>query len=334
MILRGPFAGQASEPVHAPPRSARAAVWRAVCAQIAAVVIFATHYSVAKAFVDRVDGLAFASVRGVFGAAALLAAHWASKRFGGTPSARRLLGQTDLFTWASLRILVVYALFGYAVSQSLFMYGLEQGSAPLAAVSMSALPLVTACAAHFFFAGNPLSVPQRLALWGVAAAVMAFVAVPLFEAGGNPLSLGALALFCNTVIFGVTLAGCQPLVQKWPPQLVSASLLGVGGLMLLPLTYPLWGEVLLVATESRRFLLLFVFEVFVVSAVAWFLNLYAIRALGVVRCTYLNYVQLPVSALVSWWATGAPPGLLLTGVAALIVCAGWLILRERPHPSS
>ena len=191
-------------------------------ALIAVAVLFSLNYIVSKLAMHAIAPLAFAWLR-VAGAA--VAMQILFRQRGAAP-----LERSD-----RVRI-VVYAILGVVLNQSLFLGGLSLTSAHVAAILMTTIPPFALAAA--IAVGRERATIVRIG--GIALALagaLLLVGSEGFE-GATRSFIGDLLLTANAFCYALYLVLAKPMMARISARRFIAAIFGVGALLMIPICAP------------------------------------------------------------------------------------------------
>lgn len=283
----------------------------AVVAALVATCIFSAHYVVAKIVLESLTAPELASTRGAVGGLVLALVY------------RKKLQEHLTLKW--LPVLAGIGGLGFCANQLLLFQGLARTTPANAAFLSSMIPIVSTVLA--MATGVEAWSPKRLA--GVALGVGA-VGWYLFRLGSLELEghlAGNLLVLGNVLCFSLALLLIRKFCSSLPPEVVTSTMLILGGAGLW-----LYGgnteRVAAFALSSPNSLALLVFEAVVTTAIAYSLNVFSLQRLNVASTTVFNYLQIPLTAGISWAVFGAAPPWELGVAFGGILVACMLVLSE------
>ncbi len=254
----------------------------------------------------------------------------------------RVSGAVVLFWTASVFInekvnkkdfirLLLLALFGVAINQSLFLKGLHLTSPIDAAIMMITSPILVLVIASFV-------IRERITLLRFAGIVIgfagaAFLVLQNFHSGSTSSSfIGDLYVFINAISWGMYLVLVKPLMQKYHTVTILKWTFLFGLPMILPFGLYHLGEVdwsTLSGTVIRDILFVVVFTTFV----AYLLNTYALRELSPSVVSAYIYLQPLLTALISIYYFNMDTLSWQKAVSAVMIFAGVYLVSIPPRPA-
>jgi drug/metabolite transporter (DMT)-like permease len=215
------------------------------------------------------------------------------------------------------------ALLGVALNQGLFLTGLHLSTPMSAGLVMCLIPVFTY--AFALVARQERLRPARVA--GLAIALVG-VAPLVFPEGLGALAghgLGNALLVCNAATYSLYVVLGKPLVQRYPPLVVTAWAY-LGSLVALPVFA--WDAVLVPAPGATAAWLGLAYVVIFPTILGYLANLFALARVPATTTAVYVYVQPLVAGLAAWWVFSERPGLrMLLAAAALLVGVGLVVRR-------
>jgi drug/metabolite transporter (DMT)-like permease len=193
--------------------------------------------------------------------------------------------------------LFLCAIFGVALNQLLFFKGLELTAPINAALMMTTNPILVLVVAA-------LLTGERITTLKIAGIISGLAGASLLLLWGKEFSfqqasvLGDLCVLINSLSFGVFLIIVKPLMQKYHTLTVMRWVFLFGSFMVLPFGY---GEVLEISWDSfTPGIWIGTFYVVIgVTAVAYQLNVYALKHLSPASVSIYIYLQPLFAALIA-----------------------------------
>ena len=266
---------------------------------VAVTVIFSGHYLAAKIVLVEVPALSLAAARGVVGGLLLMVVFWS--RVAAAISAKKVV------------ILAGVAALGFCLNQLFLLAGLNRSTPADAALVSSTIPITASLLA--VVAGIDRPDPRRLAGIGLGLVVIGWYLMHLFSVDLVAHAQGNLLVFANVLFFSLALLIVKKYLNETPAEVVATGMLLLGGSGMLVAGGSLTPVITFAMRGSTSFALI-LFETVITTAVAYTLNLWALRRLSIATTTVFNYLQPPTTALLTWTFLGNVPS------AALIVAFG------------
>ena len=268
-------------------------------------IIFGVHYFASKLVLEMMPPRAWAAIR-ILGGAGLLALYnlLFLRRL---PNSRGDVGR-----------LALYAVLGVVLNQVLFVEGLSRTSPSHSAIINSVIPVATL--AFAILLGRERRTARRLAAIVVAcASVLLLLRIENFRfeetwVRGDLLTLG------NACSFSVFLVLSRNLLRRTHPLAATSWLLGFGAVGITALGASPLAEVSFAALPGRFWWLAAYIIVFA-TALAYFLNYYALQHVESSMVALFIYLQAPIATMLSFLHQGETPTLRFL-VAAAGIFAG------------
>lgn len=215
------------------------------------------------------------------------------------------------------------ALLGVALNQGLFLTGLSRSSPMSAGLVMCLIPVFT-----YAFALVARQERMRLSRVSGLGIALAGVAPLVFPEGlgvlaghglGNALLVGNAAAYSLYVVLG------KPLVQRYPPLVVTAWAY-LGSLVVLPAFA--WDAVLLPEPGATAAWVGVVYVVVFPTILGYLANLFALARVSATTTAVYVYVQPLVAGLAAWWVFSERPDLRMGLAAAALLVGVGLVARR------
>ena len=277
-------------------------------ALLSVAVLFSLNYIISKLGMNEFAPLSFAWLR-CAGAAVLL---W-------------LLARGQSLPREDARRLIVFAILGVVINQTLFLSGLALTSVQVAAVLVTSTPVFTLAGAILI--GQERATAARLG--GIALAC----AGALLVVGGEGLHgttrslLGTVLILVNCVSFAAYLVVSKPYMSGASARAVVARMFVVGTLIMLPIAAPsLWSESWSAVSTGGWLALIAV--ILGPTVAAYLLQAWALRHADSSLVAAQTYIQ-PVLASLLGWLVFSEAIRAIVAVAAVMIFAGvWLAGRK------
>lgn len=254
-------------------------------------IFFGVHYFVAKIVLTMMPARAWASLR-IVGAATLLVLY------------NLLFLRRGPATRADLGRLALFALLGVVINQVLFAEGLSRTTPAHSAIINSTIPVLTLGFAILL--GREKTTSRRIASIVVAfASVLLLLQVESFQVREEWV-LGDLLTLANATSFSLFLVLSREFLRRTHPLAATSWLLGLGALGIVAVGAPQLQEVSFPALPGR-FWLLSAYVIVFPTALAYFLNYYALRHVESSMVALFIYLQAPIAALLSYAYFGERP---------------------------
>jgi drug/metabolite transporter (DMT)-like permease len=283
--------------------------------------IFGVHYLVAKLLLEMLPPRAWAAVR-ILGGSALLLLY-------------NLLFLRQLpASLADAGRLALYALFGVVLNQILFVEGLSRTTPSHSALINSLIPVATLGFAILL--GQERATPRRLlALLAAFASVLFLLRVERFRIDDR-LVVGDLLTLGNAGSFSLFLVLSRGYLRRAQPLAATSWLLAFGAAGILALGAGPLARVDFGALPAA-FWWLAGYAIAGATALAYFLNFYALRHVESSLVALFIYLQVPIAAALSALFLGEPPTprLLVAGAGVFLglFLAAWDRVPRRPDAS-
>lgn len=276
--------------------------------------LFSINYIISKVAMQSFAPLSFAFLRSA-GAAIVLNIIIAAGRNG---PADRL---SSIDSWR----IVVFAVLGVALNQTMFLAGLSLTSAHVAAILITTIPIFTLLVAI----ASGLERPTAMKIAGIVLAL----AGALLVIGGEGIAglidglTGSLLITGNCIAYAIYLVLSKPVVTRLSPLLVISRMFAIGSALIFPLAIPAlrrehWGEI----PGSAWLSLLAVIAGPTVAA--YLINAWALRYAESSIVAAYSYVQPVLTAILAWvFLHEHIRGVV--AIAALLIFAGvWMAARR------
>lgn len=281
---------------------------KTLAALFSVAVLFSLNYIISKLGMNEFAPLSFAWLR-CAGAAVLL---W-------------LLARGQSLPREDARRLIVFAILGVVINQTLFLSGLALTSVQVAAVLVTSTPVFTLAGAILI--GQERATAARLG--GIALAC----AGALLVVGGEGLHgttrslLGTVLILVNCVSFAAYLVVSKPYMSGATARAVVARMFVVGTLIMLPIAAPsLWSESWSAVSTGGWLALMAV--ILGPTVAAYLLQAWALRHADSSLVAAQTYIQ-PVLASLLGWLVFSEAIRAIVAVAAVMIFAGvWLAGRK------
>jgi len=254
-------------------------------------IFFGVHYFVAKIVLAMMPARAWASLR-ILGAAALLGLY--NLLF----LRRWPAGRGD---WARL---LLFALLGVVINQVLFAEGLSRTTPAHSAIINSTIPVATLGFALLL--GREKRTARRVASIAMAfASVLVLLRVESFQVREEWV-LGDLLTLANATSFSLFLVLSRDFLRRTHPLAATSWLLALGAVGILAIGGSQLRQVSFGALPGR-FWLLSAYVIVFPTALAYFLNYYALRHVESSMVALFIYLQAPIATLLSYVYFGERP---------------------------
>ena len=255
-----------------------AITFKAYAACLGFTTIFCIHYIVAKEVLQSISPVALGASRGIAGG--LLICGSVPHLFRGIP-------------WRTLLVAIPVGVLGFCINQLLFLHGLNLSHASTAAVLSNLIPLASTLLAIAF--GIEVYSHRRLA--GLLIGFIAVGAFILWDVLDNiRVAWGNLLIVLSVFSLASALVLAKRYLRDLPSPVLSGLMLLTGGVILLAMEPSGLSEAWEYTWESDRTSRLMLFEVVVSTALAYSLNLYAMKHLLVSRTMVFAYLQPIITA--------------------------------------
>ncbi len=254
-------------------------------------LLFGIHYFVAKLALEMMPPRAWATLR-ILGGAALLILY--NLFFLHQPSPRL----------ADVGRLAFFALLGVTCNQVLFVEGLARTTPAHSALINSIIPVATLGVAILL--GKERRTPRRVASICVAfASVLVLLRVENFRFQDSWV-LGDLLTLANACSFSLFLVLSRDTLRRMNPLAATAWLLGLGALGIVTVGAGPLAQVNF-ETLPARFWWFAAYTVVGATALAYFLNSYALRHVDSSMVALFIYLQVPLATALSYFYLGERP---------------------------
>lgn len=271
-----------------------------------AQVIYALNYSIAKDLMpDHIKPLGLVMLR-IIGACILF---WTVAAF----TKKESLAKGDL------QKMMLLAIFGVAVNQAFFIYGLSLTKPINSAIIMISNPIAVMLFTIFVFKEKITA----LKLTGLAFGVIGALTLLLFKGSfalGSETIAGDLMTLVNSLSWAVFVVMAKPYMIKYHTVTVMKWIFLFGGIYMLPFGLP---DLLEVQWQSltKDVILAMVFVVVATTFLAYLLNTYALKALSSSVVSMYIYFQ-PFLATIIAVMLGKDEITLIKVVSAVLIISG------------
>lgn len=256
---------------------------RALLASLMVSAIFSGHYLAAKVVLESIPAPSLAAARGLVGGIVLAVMF------------RKKLVQQ--FNSRRLFVLASVAALGFCGNQLLLFEGLARTTPTDAALISSVIPIVATLLA--MAVGIDRVNPWRICGTGLGMSIVLWYLLRQQSVDLGQHAFGNALIFANVVCFCTALLLIKRFLHDLPSAAIATSMLTLGGAGLWLCGGDL-GPVLEYSMSSSNAAALIIFETFVTTAVAYTLNLWALKQLSVATSTVFNYLQPPFTAVLAW----------------------------------
>ena len=193
--------------------------------------------------------------------------------------------------------LVLCAFFGVALNQLLFFKGLELTAPINAALMMTTNPILVLVAAAIIMG-------ERITSLKIAGIITGLTGASLLLLWGKEFSFqqssvaGDLCVLVNSLSFGVFLIIVRPFMQKYHTLTVMKWVFLYGSIMVLPFGYYEFGEIKWDTFTTATWLGV-LYVVIGVTAIAYLLNVYALKKLSSTSVSIYIYLQPLFASLIA-----------------------------------
>jgi len=231
---------------------------------------------------------------------------------------------------ADLPRFVLCALVGHVLHISAVMYGMNLSTAFSSSLVLTCQPLFTLAILAW------LGV-ERLRRQQVAGTLVAFAGIALFlgdkfARGLSHAGLGDLTLLIAGAAFSAYTVLSRPLADRYGPLIVLSYTLLFSMPVMLPATWPFFGDLKAASLGPAVWAALF-WALVVCSFLGWLLWTWVNSVRGVARCAPFMYLMPPVAGVVAWLTLGEQfTWLKLAGAAVTMAGVAWAQFGGGPPP--
>lgn len=282
-----------------------------------AQVIYALNYSIAKDLMpDHIKPLGLVMMR-ILGACLLF---W---------TVSFLLPKEKLEKGDLVKMMVL-AVFGVAVNQGLFIYGLSLTKPINSAIIMISNPIAVMLFMIFFLNEKLTAVKITGLAFGVIGALTLLLFRGSFVLGSETIA-GDLMTLCNSLSWAVFVVMAKPYMQKYQTVTVMKWIFLFGCLYMLP-----FGVSDLISVNwkmlSSQVILAMIFVVVATTFLAYLLNTYALKFLSSSVVSMYIYFQ-PFLATIIAVLFGKDELTLIKTVSAILIISGVYLASRKPATS-
>jgi len=231
---------------------------------------------------------------------------------------------------ADLPRFVLCALVGHVLHISAVMYGMNLSTAFSSSLVLTCQPLFTLAILAW------LGV-ERLRRQQVAGTLVAFAGIALFlgdkfARGLSHAGLGDLTLLIAGAAFAAYTVLSRPLADRYGPLIVLSYTLLFSMPVMLPITWPFFGDLKAASLGPAVWAALF-WALVVCSFLGWLLWTWVNSVRGVARSAPFMYLMPPVAGVVAWLTLGEQfTSLKLAGAAVTMAGVAWAQFGGGPPP--
>jgi len=231
---------------------------------------------------------------------------------------------------ADLPRFVLCALVGHVLHISAVMYGMNLSTAFSSSLVLTCQPLFTLAILAW------LGV-ERLRRQQVAGTLVAFAGIALFlgdkfARGLSHAGLGDLTLLIAGAAFSAYTVLSRPLADRYGPLIVLSYTLLFSMPVMLPITWPFFGDLKAASLGPAVWAALF-WALVVCSFLGWLLWTWVNSVRGVARSAPFMYLMPPVAGVVAWLTLGEQfTSLKLAGAAVTMAGVAWAQFGGGPPP--
>lgn len=270
------------------PQSQQPTLLLAHAAMLSVAIIYGVNYYVIKGVLEVVSPFALLGFRIGSGVLFFGVLAWGKWKF-------------DRSDWWRL---AACGLFGVAMNQLFFIWGMSKTSPVNGGVIMTLTPVLILIIAW-------LLKEERMTGRRILGMAIAFGGAVLLSTNGKNISLGGegvlgdVMVFINACSYAVYLVLVRPLVAKYPPMPLFSVLFAIGSIIVVPFAAPAvasvsWGAI------SGSILWGVVYIIIFVTILAYTLNAWALRRVPSSQVGVYIYLQPMLVALLSPWLLSTP----------------------------
>lgn len=277
---------------------------------------FCVHFFVAKEVMKAVPPLVLGGVRGVLGGLLLFIIFFPSIK--------------NSVKFSHVKILLSIAFFGYFINQILFLNGLKLSSPLNTSVIMNLIPVTAALIAILFRV-------ETFAWRKIFGAFLGFsmIVLLILSNGKSHFSgakLGDVLIFASVITLCISTVLTRSLVKTgFPSQIVSASMLLIGGLALCALVSDQLMLLVDYAIASDMHLAQIVFEIVISTALTYFLSFKALKYLAPSQSMIFIYLQPLITAGIDFLIFTKSPPMILIPVLIGVIISSYLVFSSDSH---
>lgn len=250
---------------------------------LSVAIFYALNYYIMKGVLESVAPFALLGIRIGSGLLFFVVIAWRKMRF-------------ERKDWLRL---VACGMFGVAINQLFFIWGMSKTNPVNTGVIMTLTPVLVLLIAWFMK-------EEKMTISRILGMLIAFAGALLLSLKGRDLSIGGdgllgdLFIFTNATSYALYLVLVKPLVAKYKPIPLFAALFGIGGLIALPIATPHVMATDFQALETSTIVGLAYIVIFV-TILAYTLNAWALRRVPSSQVGVYIYLQPMLVALLSPW---------------------------------
>ncbi|NMC71906.1 MAG: DMT family transporter [Myxococcales bacterium] len=218
--------------------------------------------------------------------------------------------------------LALFALLGVIANQALFLEGLARTTQINAAVLITTIPVFTTAFA-LLLRRERASVPRLLGIAVGLAGALLLARLEQFDLSNRRIA-GNLLVIANSASWSLHLVLARPVLQRIDPLVVLAWMFLLGALALVPAgagpLFEAWPSIPAASWQAM------VWIVAVPTALAYLLNIRALRDAESSQVAIFTYLQPLVAGVLAWAVAGERPT-LRTLVSALLIFAGVALVQ-------
>ncbi|MDD2776541.1 MAG: DMT family transporter [Gallionella sp.] len=277
---------------------------------------FCIHFFVAKEVMTVVPPLVLGGVRGVLGGLLLFIIFFPN-----------IKGSVK---FSHFKILISIAFFGYFINQILFLNGLKLSTPLNTSVIMNLIPVTAALISILFRV-------ETFAWRKIVGALLGFSMIVLLTLSNSKghisgAKLGDLLIFASVVTLCISTVLTKTLVRTgFPSQIISASMLFLGGFALCAMATDQLGLIVDYAMASDLHFAQIVFEIVISTALTYFLSFKALKYLAPSQSMIFIYLQPLMTAGIDFMFFTKTPPIILIPVFIGVVYSSYLVFSAESH---
>ena len=195
-------------------------------------------------------------------------------------------------------MMILLAIFGVTINQSLFIKGLSMTSPISAAIMMITTPILVIIVAGFLIKEKITWLRTLGIIIGFAGAATLMLAAGMQTGARADNPTGDALIFINALSWGTYLVLVKPMMKKYHTVTILRWLFTFSMVVIVPLGWQQFGEVQWSGLSSQTIFFLF-FVVFFTTYVAYLLNVYALNALSPAVVSAYIYLQPLLTAVIA-----------------------------------
>jgi drug/metabolite transporter (DMT)-like permease len=195
-------------------------------------------------------------------------------------------------------MMMLLAVFGVTINQSLFIKGLSLTSPISASIMMITTPILVIIVAGFLIKEKITWLRLTGIIIGFAGAAMLMISSGIHSGSRADNPIGDLFIFINALSWGTYLVLVKPVMKKYHTVTILRWIFTFSAIVIVPIGFRQFQEVQWSSLSSQSIFYLF-FIVFFTTYIAYLLNVYALNALSPAVVSAYIYLQPLLTAVIA-----------------------------------